>query len=280
MLSADTLSWSRHLVGNSGWHRADPRVRLLLSLAFSVLALASRSWGEFAFLYLLLALLYRFSGAGLATARHGLRPFFLLIVFTAVLQLFFSPGTPLPFLAGSPFRVTREGLLLALVIVARLVAVILVSANLIATTSPLQLSRSLGWFMLPFRRLGLPVADFMLVVNLGFQFFPLLLEESQALRLALESRGISLRHRRMVLRLRALGAWVLAILSSVLERSHRQATALEVKNFGASPHPRLRFPAWSEESRNLLLTAPLLVLVWLLLRLRHPGAGPPLHWMP
>lgn len=276
MLSADTLPWSRHLSGASGWHRTDPRIRLLASLVLSVLALSSRSCGEFVLIYLVLVLLYRFSGTGPGTALRGLRPFFVLIAFTAALQLFLSPGTPLPFSPPPPLSLTREGLLLTAVIVSRLVAVILVSANLIATTSPLELSRSLGWTLLPFRRLGLPVADFMLVINLGFQFFPLLLEESQGLRLALESRGISLRHPRVAMRLRALGAWILAILSSVLERSHRQATALEVKNFGGVRSLRLRFPPWSTESRNLLLAFPALVVIWLIMHHWGPAAALPM----
>jgi len=239
---------------------------VIASLALSALSLASATTGEFVLLYAALGTLYLFSGTGLRTAWSGLRPFFVLILFTAMLQVFFTPGTPVPGLEGGRIAVTEEGLRLFARILLRLVAVILVSANLVSTTSPLDLSRSLGWFLLPARRLGLPVNELVLTLNLGFQLFPLLLEESQSLRLALESRGISVRHHRLRLRLRATAAWVLAIFASVMDRTHRLTVALEVKGFGRSDRLRLRFPPRRGENLWILVSLPLVVALWLLLR--------------
>lgn len=272
MLSRKSLPWSRHLSRSTSWHRSDPRVRLLGTLVLSCLALASRSWVEIFLVYLFLAVLYALSRTGVRTAWSGFRPFFFLLLFTALLQLFLTPGRPLP-LAGA--WISHEGLLLSLIVLLRLSAVILLSTHLISTTSPLELSRSLGWLISPGCRFGLPVADLVLLLNLGFQFFPLLLEESLNLRLALESRGISLRHPRLSFRFQALAAWILALLSAVLERSHRLALALEAKNFGHQERLRLRFAPWKPESSAGITLTLLCVVVWSGVRLSLPGRALP-----
>ena len=262
MLHPGHLPWSRHLSRATPWHRADPRVRLLATLILSGLALLSRSAAQMCIVYLFLAALYCLSQTGWKTAWAGFRPFLFLLAFTVILQVVFTPGLPPAGVEFFPFFPSREGLLLSLTILLRLVAIILVSTHLIATTSPLELSRSLGWAISPASRFGLPVADLILILNLGFQFFPIIVEESHSLRLALESRGISLRHPRVSMRFRALTAWILALLMSVLERSHRLALALEVKGFRGGGPVRLRFPRWRGESTLGLAAAAAAIVAW------------------
>ncbi|MDB4285281.1 energy-coupling factor transporter transmembrane protein EcfT [bacterium] len=268
MLAMGTLPWSRHLARSTPWHRADPRVRLLATMVLSCLALASRTWTELALVFLALTTVYGLSRTRWRTAWSGFRSFFFLLLFTAFLQLFLTPGKPLPgFSTSGGLTITYEGLRLSVLLLLRLSAVILLSTHLVATTSPLELSRSLGWFFLPGGRLGLPVGDLVLLFNLGFQFFPLLLEESQSLRLALESRGISLRHPRLSYRFQALTAWILALLTALLERAHRLAMALEMKNFGHRGILRLRFPSWGAESSAGLALTIISAALWVALRL-------------
>jgi energy-coupling factor transport system permease protein len=262
MLHPGRLPWNRHLARATPWHRTDPRVRLLATLVLSGLALVSRSAAPMCVVYLLLAAIYCLSRTGWKTAWAGFRPFLFLLAFTFLLQVVFTPGRPPAALESFPFFPSREGLLLSLTIFLRLAALILVSTHLIATTSPLELSRSLGWVISPASRFGLPVADLILILNLGFQFFPIIVEESQNLRLALESRGISLRHPRVSMRFRALTAWILALLVSVLERSHRLALALEVKGFRGGGPARLRFPRWRGESTLGLAATAASIAAW------------------
>jgi energy-coupling factor transport system permease protein len=263
MLHPGRLPWNRHLARVTPWHRADPRVRLLATLVISGLALLSRSATQMCVVTLLLAALYCLSRTGWKTAWAGFRPFLFLLLFTFILQIVFTPGRPPAGLESFPFFPSRDGLYLSLTILLRLSALILVSTHLIATTSPLELSRSLGWAISPASRFGLPVADLILILNLGFQFFPIIVEESHSLRLALESRGISLRHPRVSMRFRALTAWILALLMSALERSHRLALALEVKGFRGGGRVRLRFPRWRGESTFGLAAAAVAVMVWI-----------------
>lgn len=233
------------------WRRCDPRARLLATLAASGSVLAASGWGGLGLGLAAVAALHLLAGDGPRAALAALRPFRFLLLFTLVVQAAFTPGAPL--LPGLlPAGVTIEGGAAAAQAFLRLGGVIAVSALLVRTTSPLELARSLGWAIAPTARAGVPVREVTLVLALGFHFFPVLLDEGRQVRAALESRGISTRHPRLALRLRALLVWTLAVLFGMVDRSTRLAGALEARGFALPRTMRHRFPAWRGESTGLV----------------------------
>ncbi len=241
--------------GSGLWFRCDPRARLLATLVASAAMLSATSWGQLGLGLAVVASLHAASGTGPGAALTALRPFRLLLVFTLVVKAGFTGGAPL--LPGMlPTAITTEGCTAAVLALLRLSGVITVSANLVRTTSPLELARSLGWAIGPTARIGVPVNEVTLVMALGFHFFPVLLDESSQVHAALESRGISVRHSRLGLRARALLFWTLAVLFGMVDRSTRLAGALEARGFARQRSHGHRFPRWRTES-TLLVAASL-----------------------
>jgi energy-coupling factor transporter transmembrane protein EcfT len=248
------------------WRRCDPRARLLATLAVSGSVLAATSWVGLGCGLAAAAALHLASGDGPGVALAALRPFRFLLVFTLVVQAAFTGGTPqLP--GVLPAALTVEGCAAAAQALLRLGGVIAVSALLVRTTSPLELARSLGWAIAPTARVGVPVREVTLVLALGFHFFPVLLDEGRQVRAALESRGISLRHARVALRLRALLVWTLAVLFGMVDRSARLAAALESRGFALPRAQRQRFATWGVESTVLVAASVGVVALSVYLRM-------------
>jgi energy-coupling factor transport system permease protein len=247
--------------GSGVWARCDPRARLLATLVASAVVLSAGGW-RLGLGLGATAALHAASGTGPRAALAALRPFRSLLLFTLVLQAGFTPGTPL--LPGAlPGFVTAEGARAALLGALRLAGVVAVAAHLVRTTSPLELARCIGWALGPTARVGVPVREVTLVMALGFHFFPVLLDESRQVRAALESRGISLRHRRLRLRARALLFWALAVLFGMVDRSTRLAAALEARGFALPRRRAHRFAPWGWPSTVLVGASLLLPLALL-----------------
>jgi energy-coupling factor transport system permease protein len=224
------------------------------------MVVVASTWVQIGWSLAAVVALHLASRTGAGSAFGALRPFRFLLLFTLVLQAGFTGGAPL--LPGLlPGAITREGCAAAAQAVLRLAGVIAASAHLVGTASPLELARSLGWFLAPTARLGVPVREVTLVMALGFHFFPVLLDESRQVRAALESRGISLRHPRARLRARALLSWTLAVLFGMVDRSTRLAAALEARGFALPRRPPQRFPRWRAESTVLVTLTIAAVLV-------------------
>ncbi len=241
------------------WSRCDPRARLLATAVASGVVLAASSGPRLAAGLAAVCALHAASLARPSAALAALRPFRFLLAFTLVVQLAFTPGAPLA-PGALPAFVTREGAQAALLALARLAAVIAASAHLVASTSPLELARSLGWLIAPLARVGVRVREVTLVMALAFHFFPVLLDESRQVRAALESRGISLRQAVPRLRARALLSWTLAVLFGMVDRSTRLAAALESRGFSLPGSARHRFPPWRRESTALVAAGLALLL--------------------
>jgi energy-coupling factor transporter transmembrane protein EcfT len=231
-------------------------------LVLAGVLLAAGSWAALLPGLAALVALHALSRTGAASAWGSLRPWRVLLLVTGAAHALFGPAAPAPgdTLAGTVGALSGAGLAAG-----RLAGAILVAAHLARTGSPLDLARSLGWAIAPGRRLGLRVREIQAVTALALHFVPVVLAESVQTRVALEARGISLRHPRRRLRLRAALLWVLALLAGVGDRSARLALALAAKRFGSCAVTRDRFPRWSAASTALVGASALLALSRLLL---------------
>ncbi|BEU87238.1 energy-coupling factor transporter transmembrane protein EcfT [Selenomonas sp. TAMA-11512] len=186
MLNGMTLG--QYLPVDSVLHRLDPRAKmfLLLLVLFAVFFYTSP---ELYALYTVVLLLL--AGAGRVPLRlllSSVRPILPLIVFTFIVHLFTMKGTPLVTVAG--FSVTMEGVRHGFFITYRLVLLLMYSALLTFTTSPLLMTDAIEWMLSPFRRIGVPAHELAMMMTIALRFVPTLLEEAEKIMLAQRARGV------------------------------------------------------------------------------------------
>ena len=126
--------------GDSVLHRLDPRMKIVLTVLYIVtIFLAKNVWCYAALLVSALALIL-FSRLSLRVVLRGVRPIVFILLFTMIINLFFTQGETVLF---SFWRITvyKEGLLRAVFMALRvLVLVVGTSVFLTYTTSPIVLT--------------------------------------------------------------------------------------------------------------------------------------------
>lgn len=209
-------------------HRLDARVKILLLIVF----MAAIFWAKGTLSYALVTL----SCFGCMLLTHvplklyikSLRPLLILVVFTALLNIFYTPGEIYLF-RWWIFNPTFEGLLFSLKMIVRIVCLIVVSSALMYTTSPVALTDAMESLMKPLRLIHFPVHETAMMMTLALRFVPTLLEETEKIMSAQKARGADFESGGLFRRARAIIPVLVPLLVSAFRRAPELATAMECR---------------------------------------------------
>lgn len=127
--------FGRYIAKDSAVHRMDPRAKLLLSILFMVMVFAAGSYVSLGVAALFTAGMFAFAHISLRQAFTSIAPLAILVVFTALLNIFFVQGGEVYFQLWI-ICISQQGLHQALFIAIRLTMLLLgVSLLTLATTT-------------------------------------------------------------------------------------------------------------------------------------------------
>ena len=162
--------------GNSLAHRLDPRIKLILTVLYIVALFCAKWFVSYALVAALLVVSIKVSGVAPKALVRGLKPVLFLLCFTAVLNLFYTPGDPLVSLWI--FKITKQGVSTAFFMVLRIMMLIMGTFLLTYTTSPIALTDGLETLLGPLKKLKVPVHELSMMMSIALRFIPLLIEET------------------------------------------------------------------------------------------------------
>ena len=246
-------------------HRLNPTLKLVILVLLLVSILIYPSWRFSTVLLLVVLIGFRLAGVSLKLTRRRTK---FVLLFSLLLLLFqvivTVNGVVLGYLIpplggfGPYFPVTDYGLQRGLAICTRFLLIVLSSMLFVSVTDPTLLSHSLTRLRIPYRY------AFALVIAL--RFLPLFDSETETVRLAQKSRGISPSVRGLRKILRTLKYTFFPLLVSALSRVDSLSISMDGRGFGyASERTYLRESSWRRlDSLFLLLTLLLLTTAILL----------------
>ena len=79
--------------GDSFIHRLDPRTKLLMVIVYIVALFLASGWLSYGLVATFLVVCITISSIPLKAITKGLKPVMMIVMFTGILNLFFTPGT-------------------------------------------------------------------------------------------------------------------------------------------------------------------------------------------
>ena len=218
----------QYVPGHSPVHRLDPRTKIGLLVAYTVVLFLVEAWRAYA---LLGAAILAATWAARLPAGHllaGLRPMAWLAGITLVLNLVAVPGDPLVHLG--PLVATRQGLELGLRLAVRLLLLVAAASLLTLTTSPIALTDGLEALL---RLLGrrVPAHELAMMMTIALRFIPTLAEEAERIMKAQLARGARFHQGGPLQRLRALVPLLVPLFVSAFRRADDLALAMEARGY-------------------------------------------------
>ena len=213
--------------GNTLAHRLDPRTKLLAVVCYIVAIFSCHSLWAYIVMTATLTLSARVSKVRAQALFRGLRPVLFIIAFTALLNLFYTPGEAL--WTFWILRVTREGIRTALAMMARITLLITGTFLLTYTTSPIQLTDGLESLLNPLKKLKVPVHELAMMMSIALRFIPTLIEETDKIMNAQKARGADFESGGLVQRAKAMIPLLVPLFVSAFRRADELATAMECR---------------------------------------------------
>ncbi|WP_432647167.1 energy-coupling factor transporter transmembrane component T family protein [Mitsuokella sp.] len=225
MLSDITIG--QYFPGNSILHRLDPRTKVVLLFFYLVLIFVCRSAISYAMLTALTFVLMLLSKVPMGTMLRSLKPLWWIILFTFVIHLFSTPGEELA--QVWIFSLTWEGIVEGFYISLRLVLLILLSSLLTFTTSPIKLTDAMEDLLSPFKRFGVPAHELAMMMTIALRFVPTLIQETDRIMKAQQSRGADFQDGSIAKRLKAFVPVLVPLFLSAFRRADDLAMAMEAR---------------------------------------------------
>lgn len=221
------ITLGQYFPGDTLAHRLDPRTKILAVVCYIVAVFNCRTALGYGLTALTLLIAACVSKVGVKALFRGLRPVLLIIAFTAVLNLFYTPGTVL--WSWRALHITREGVVMAISMMARITLLITGTFLLTYTTSPIRLTDGLEALLNPLKKLRVPVHELAMMMAIALRFIPTLIEETDKIMSAQKARGADFESGGLVRRAKALIPLLIPLFVSAFRRADELATAMECR---------------------------------------------------
>ncbi|GKW47607.1 energy-coupling factor transporter transmembrane protein EcfT [Planococcus sp. NCCP-2050] len=259
----EKMIFGRFIPGDSLVHRLDPRAKILFVFLFIAIVFVANNALTYLLLLIFTLLVVFLSKIRLYFLINGLKPVFILLIFTFLLHIFFTKEGDVLFSFWF-VEVYEEGLKQGIFISIRFLVLVFITSILTLTTSPISITDGIEVLLGPFKRVKLPVHELALMMSISLRFIPTLMDETGKILKAQMARGSDIGSGPIKERIKAVVPLLIPLFVSAFKRAEDLATAMEVRGYrGGEGRTRYRQLDWRLiDSLSLLLLAGFTAALW------------------
>lgn len=257
------ITLGQYFPGNSIIHKLDPRIKIISTFVFIVALFLVRDFIGFALCAASLCIATAMSKVPLSFILRGLKPIFIIIMLTFILNLFMTGGEPVVKLGF--LVMTREGIYRAVFLVIRLMLLIVGSSVLTLTTKPVNMTDGIESLLKPLKIFKVPAHELAMMMSIALRFIPTLLEETDKIMKAQMARGADFESGNIFRRAKSLVPILVPLFISAFRIAQDLAMAMEARCYRGGDM-RTRMYAMAIKKKDALaiacVTLFLCAIVW------------------
>ena len=231
------ITLGQYFPGDSLIHKLDPRTKLIAVVLYIVALFQAKGWIGYGAVTLATLILMAISHISFGNIFKGLKPMLFIIVLTALLNIFYTTGTPVV----EGWIITWEGIDRAVKMILRIVLLITGTFLLTYTTSPMALTDGLELLLSPLKKIKVPVHEMTMMMSMALRFIPTLIEETDKIMSAQKARGADFESGNLIQRAKALLPILVPLFVSSFRRADELAVAMESRCYhGDSGRTRMK----------------------------------------
>lgn len=251
------VTFGQYYPAQSFVHRLDPRVKLLSLIAFIVLLFVGNNFYSLAACAIIIIAAIIAARVPFGRVLRSVKGILVILVFTAVLNLFFHGGEHL-LCEWWIIRIYREGVIFTVFFVLRLFFLVMVSSVLTLTTTPVSLTDGIESLLKPLAFVKFPVHELALIMSIALRFIPTLIDETNRIISAQKARGADFDSGNIFKRIKAIIPVLIPLLISAFRRADELGDAMDARCYSGSKnrtkYKKLKF-GWRDLVATLIIAA-------------------------
>ena len=250
-------------------HRLDPRVKLMGTLIFIISLFMGMNIWIYAVVTLALAVVIKMSRIPLKFMVRGLKSIVILIIISAVFNLFLTPGDVL--IQIWKLTITYQGLKMAIFMVVRLIYLIVGTSLMTLTTTPNNLTDGLEKGLGFLKVIKVPVHEIAMMMSIALRFIPILIEETDKIMKAQMARGADFEHGNIIKRAKSMVPLLVPLFVSAFRRADDLAMAMEARCYnGGEGRTKMKPLVYEKDDKIAYLFIFAFLAVVIVLRILLP----------
>lgn len=242
-------------------HKLDPRTKILITFVYIVSLFLINHFIGYAFATIVFYTVVKISKVPLKYMLKGLKSVMFILLFTVVLNIFFTSAGHVLFQWGI-IKITDEGLVIAAKMGIRLILLIIGSSVLTLTTSPIELTDGIESLLKPFTKIGVPAHEIAMMMSISLRFIPILLEETDKIMKAQTARGADFESGNIIRRAKAMIPIMVPLFISAFRRAEELAMAMEARCYrGGVGRTRLKSLKYAKRDVVAFILATIFCIV-------------------
>ncbi len=232
-------------------HNMDPRAKIVFVIAYIVAIFLADNFFGLAAVTLFLLVAVFLSRVPLGRVLHSVKMILFLVIFTAVLNLFFYTGESAyePLLQWWIVSVTWESIVNTIFLAVRLFLLVLGTSLLTLTTTPVSLTDGIESLLKPLTFIKVPVHELALIMSIALRFIPILIDETNRIISAQKARGADFDTGGLIKRAKAMIPVLIPLLVSAFRRAEELGDAMDARCYrgakGRTKYKKLTF-SWRD----------------------------------
>lgn len=210
-------------------HKMDSRVKLLALIAYIVMLFVADNFYSLAACMVVLFLAVAAARVPLGSVLRSVKAVLFILIFTAVLNLFFHGGERLLTPESWGVKIYLEGVIFTIFFMLRLFFLVMGSAVLTLTTTPVALTDGIESLLAPLKVIRFPVHELALIMSIALRFIPTLVDETNRIIAAQKARGADFESGNIVKRVKAIVPILIPLLISAFRRAEELGDAMDAR---------------------------------------------------
>ena len=265
------ITLGQYFEADSALHRLDPRTKILLTIVYMVAVFLVDTLFAYAVLAVFLFVVIRLSKVPVGKVLRSVKPLLFILVFTFILNLFFTRSGDVLFAWGI-IAITTGGVRQSVFLALRLLFLVMGTSIMTLTTSPIAMTDGLEQLFSPLKVIRFPAHEMAMMMSIALRMIPTLLDEANKTTKAQMARGADFESGHLLARARAMIPVLVPLFVSAFRRADELALAMESRCYHGG-EGRTRMQVLHFGRGDALAAAVMLLLIATLLVLRRFPIG-------